>query len=271
MKVAFIGGGVMGEAIISGLLAKGTARAEEITASDALAERRAYLKEKYGVRVTEDNRAALAAGDVVVLAVKPQTLPAVFRDIKGQAQPPQTYLSIVAGATIDALARGLLHPAIVRAMPNTPGQIGEGISVWTATQAVGPERQQQARAILQALGDEMYISDEKYLNMVTALSGSGPAYVFLFIEALIDAGVHIGLPRDMARRLVIQTVQGSARYAAKTGKHPGELRDMVSSPGGTTVEALLRLEEGGFRAAILRAVVAAHDKAVRLGEQEKKS
>ena len=270
MRVGFIGGGVMAEAMISGILARGVARTGDILASDVIPERRAFLSQKYGIQITEENRAVLGNADIVVLAVKPQTLPAVFRDLKGQAQPSQTYLSIVAGATIDTLARGLMHPAIIRAMPNTPAQIGEGISAWTATPAVDAERLTQAKAILEALGDEVYFQDEKYLNMVTALSGSGPAYVFLFIEALIDAGVLIGLPRDLSRRLALQTVQGSARFMAKTGKHPGELRDMVSSPGGTTVEALLKLEEGAFRAIISKAVAAAYEKAVRLGERDKK-
>ncbi|MDO8751368.1 MAG: pyrroline-5-carboxylate reductase [Dehalococcoidia bacterium] len=270
MRVGFIGGGVMAEAMISGILARGVARTGDILASDVIPERRAFLSQKYGIQIAEENRAVLGNADIVVLAVKPQTLSAVFRDLKGQAQPSQTYLSIVAGATIDTLARGLEHAAIIRAMPNTPAQIGEGISAWTATPAVDAERLKQAKAILEALGDEVYFQDEKYLNMVTALSGSGPAYVFLFIEALIDAGVLIGLPRDMSRRLALQTVQGSARFMAKTGKHPGELRDMVSSPGGTTVEALLKLEEGKFRATIEKAVAAAYEKAVRLGERDKK-
>jgi len=270
MRIGFIGGGVMAEAMISGILARGVARTSDLAACDVLPERRAHLSQKYGIQVTEENRAVLGNADVVVLAVKPQTLPAVFRDLKGQAQPSQTYLSIVAGATIDTLARGLVHQAIIRVMPNTPAQIGEGISAWTATPAVDAEHLKHAKRLLEALGDEVYIQDEKYLNMVTALSGSGPAYVFLFIEALIDAGVLIGLPRDLSRRLALQTVQGSARFMAKTNKHPGELRDMVSSPGGTTVEALQKLEEGALRATVQKAVAAAYEKAVRLGEREKK-
>ena len=145
------------------------------------------------------------------------------------------------------------------------GQIGEGISVWTAAREVSQEQREQARAILSALGQEVYVEDEGYLDMATALSASGPAYVFLFIEALIDAGVQMGFPRRVAQKLVLQTVRGSAVFAQETGLHPAILRNMVTSPGGTTAEALYQLEKGGLRATVSRAVWAAYQKARHLG------
>jgi pyrroline-5-carboxylate reductase len=150
-------------------------------------------------------------------------------------------------------------------MPNTPAQIGEGMTVWTATSDVTTSGRAGARDIFAALGREAYVPEEKYLDMATAVSGSGPAYVFLFIEALIDAGVHIGLPRDLASTMAMQTVLGSTRYALETGRHPAELRNQVTSPGGTTVEALRALEAGGLRAAVLDAVIGAYEKSRALG------
>jgi pyrroline-5-carboxylate reductase len=178
--------------------------------------------------------------------------------------PEQSVLSIVAGATLSSLCQGLNHSSVIRAMPNMPAQIGEGMTIWTATAETKQRQKELAHTVLGALGKEIYVTDEKYLGMATALSGSGPAYVFLFIEALVDAGVHIGLPRDMAQELVIQTILGSTLTVEKTGKHPAELRNMVTSPGGTTTDGLFQLEKGRFRSLILEAVAAAYEKAKRL-------
>jgi pyrroline-5-carboxylate reductase len=150
-------------------------------------------------------------------------------------------------------------------MPNMPAQIGEGMTVWTTASEVSERQKDMAQSILAALGEELYVSAEKYIDMATAVSGSGPAYVFLVIEALTDAGVHIGLPRDMAEKMVIQTVLGSARSVKATGKHPAELKNKVTSPGGTTAEGLLQLESGGLRSLLLRAVIAAYEKSKSLG------
>jgi pyrroline-5-carboxylate reductase len=174
-------------------------------------------------------------------------------------------LSIVAGAKIDTLSKGLKHGAVVRAMPNTPAQIGEGMSVWTATAEVTEQQKASAKAILGAMGKELYVDDESYLDMATAVSGSGPAYFFLMVEALVDAAVKIGLPRDIARELVLQTMLGSAKFIQQSGEEPAELRRKVTSPGGTTAEALLRLEKGRFSQLLIEAVKAAYDKAKRLG------
>ena len=200
---------------------------------------------------------------LIVLAVKPQNLHEVMEGIKGLGRE-QLVLSIVAGATVSTLCQGLDHSFVIRAMPNMPAQIGEGMTVWTATTETKARHKKLAQSVLGALGKEIYVADEKYVGMATALSGSGPAYVFLFIEALIDAGVHIGLPRDMAQALVIQTVLGSTRTVDKMGKHPAELRNMVTSPGGTTADGLLQLEKGRFRSLVIEAVAAAYEKAVRL-------
>jgi pyrroline-5-carboxylate reductase len=264
MKIGFVGGGTMGEAMIKSLLAKGAAKPGDITVSDVSQSRRDILKKTYDVKATADNGEAVSGAEVVVLAVKPQELSKVLGGLKGLLSQ-QLVLSIVAGATLDSLGEGLGHSCLVRAMPNMPAQIGEGITVWTATAEVSQKQKDVAQSVLAALGKEIYVSGEKYIDMATALSGSGPAYVFLIIEALVDAGVHIGLPRDMAEKLVVQTVLGSTRAVEAMGKHPAELRNMVTSPGGTTTEGLLQLEAGGLRSLLLQTVIAAYNKSKALG------
>ena len=264
MRIGFIGGGTMGEAIIKSLLAKGVAMPADITVSDVSKARRDILSERYGIKTVASNREAADGAEVVVLAVKPQELDRVLGEVKGLSSE-QLVLSIAAGATLDSLHQGLGHSCLVRAMPNMPAQIGEGITVWTANAEVNQQQKEMAQSILAALGEEIYVSSEKYIDMATALSGSGPAYVFLIIEALTDAGVHIGLPRDVAEKLVTGTMLGSTRAVEVLDKHPAELRNMVTSPGGTTTEGLLQLETGGLRSLLLQAVIAAYDKARSLG------
>jgi pyrroline-5-carboxylate reductase len=263
MKIALIGGGVMGEAIAKCLLGKKVVAPEDMVVSDISSLRRELFAREYAVSASADNREAAKYADLVILAVKPQHLRQVMHDIRG-LRPDQLVVSIVAGVTLSTLRQGLNHSSVIRAMPNMPAQIGEGMTVWTTTVETKQEQRELAQTVLGALGKEIYVADEKYLEMATALSGSGPAYVFLFIEALIDAGVHIGLPRDIAQQLVIQTMLGATRTVEKTGKHPADLRNMVTSPGGTTTEALLQLEKGGFRSLLLEAVAAAYEKAKRL-------
>jgi pyrroline-5-carboxylate reductase len=263
MKIAFIGGGAMGEAIIKCLLTKRVAASQNMAVSDISPLRRELLNKEYEVSALDDNRKTVTNADLIILAVKPQNLPQVMEEIKSLAFE-QLVLSIVAGATLSSLCHGLNHSSVIRAMPNMPAQIGEGMTIWTATAETEQRQKKLAQTVLRALGKEIYVADEKYLDMATALSSSGPAYVFLFIEALIDAGVHVGLPRDMAQELVIQTILGSTRTVMKTGKHPAALRNMVTSPGGTTTEALLQLEKGKFRSLILEAVAAAYKKAGHL-------
>jgi len=263
MRITFIGGGAMGEAMVRCLLNKKVVVPQDMVVSDKSSVRRELLTREFGVSTLVDNRKAVANADLVVLAVKPQNLPQVMEEIKTPS-PEQLVLSIVAGTTLSSLCQGLNHSSVIRAMPNMPAQIGEGMTIWTASRETTQKQKDLAQTVVSALGKEVYVTDEKYLGMATALSGSGPAYVFLFIEALIDAGVHIGLPRDMAQELVIQTVLGSTLTVERTGKHPADLRNMVTSPGGTTTQALLQLEKGRFRSLILEAVAAACRKAEHL-------
>jgi len=258
----------MGEAMTAGILQNGLATPGDILVSDVSPSRCQLLHERYGVGTTQSNPQAVNHGEVVVLAVKPQTLPQVMAELAGRFGPRQAVVSIVAGARVRTLAQGLRHPAVVRVMPNTPAQVGEGMSVWTATPEVSPQHREAVQGMLRALGQEIYVPDEHYIDMATAVSGSGPGYLFLFMESLMDAAVHIGLPRELAVPLVVQTVLGSARLAQSTGQHPAELRNLVTSPGGTTAEGLLQLEAGAFRALVTNAVMAAYERACHLGEED---
>lgn len=268
-RIAFVGGGAMAEAFIGGLLVKGLAAPQRIIASDPLPERRRHLAGSLGIATTASNREAVRGADVVVLAVKPQVAGRVLEDLAGGELAPEALLmTFVAGVRIATLRAALGERPVVRLMPNTPAQIGEGASAWTATPDCSEAQRAQAQAMIGALGAEVYVDDEGYLDMATALSGSGPGYVFLFIEALIDAGVRIGLARPVAERLVLQTVKGAALYAQRSGQHPAVLRNAVTSPGGTTAEGLHRLEKGGLRAAVEDAVTAAYQRARQLGGPE---
>ena len=267
MRTAFIGGGVMAEAMISRAIAQGIAEPGQLTVAEPVASRRQELAKQYAVKVTPENTAALDDAGLVVLSVKPQHLGEVLAGLQGQLAQDQTALSIVAGATIATLTMGLGHQRVIRVMPNTPARVGAGISVWTATTQVDAPVRKTAAALLEAMGQQLYVEDEAYLDMATAVSGSGPAYTFSFMESLTEAAVYVGIPREMARTLVVETVLGSALLAKETGQHLGQLREMVTSPGGTTAEGLLALEEGGFRASIMGAVAAAYEKAQSLGEE----
>ncbi len=266
-KIAFIGPGVMAEAMIAGLLRQKSAKPENITAAGPRQERGVELQEKYGINSTTDNSSVASLADVVVLSVKPQRLSEVMKGMKG-VRPDALVLSIVAGASMQKIGTGLKHKAVVRSMPNTPGQIGEGITVWACSREVTEEQQDMARKLLGAMGEEVFVEDESYLDMATALSGSGPAYVFLFTEALIDAGVHMGFPRRISEQLVLQTIEGSASYYSYAERHPATLRNQVTSPGGTSAEALYYLEKAGFRTAISRAVWAAYQRSLELGKEK---
>jgi pyrroline-5-carboxylate reductase len=258
--LTFIGSGMMAEAIITGLLNHRTVRPEQIIAAGPRAERGQELGERYGVRWTVDNEDAAEQGDLIILSVKPQVLKTVIPQVRGHLRRQNLVLSIVAGAPLRLLADGMAHAAVVRAMPNTPGQIGQGITVWIPSHEVSHTLREQARLILSALGEEICVDDEDYLDMATALSGTGPAYVFLFMEALIDAGVHLGFSRRMASRLVMQTMQGAVAYARQSDRHVAELRNQVTSPGGTSAEALYHLEKGGLRTVVSKAIWAAYQR-----------
>lgn len=266
LSFAFLGAGMMGEAMIAGLLKQRLVAPGRIVATARRGERRDELAARHGIRATGDNRAAAEGADVVVFSLKPQTLPKVLPLLSGALRPDALALSIVAGATLRSFEEGLAHGAVVRAIPNTPSQIDEGMTVWTATAAATEPQRRTAAAILAALGREHFVDDEKYLDMATALSGTGPAFCFLFAEALIDAGVHLGFSRRVAEELVLQTLHGSVLFAMQSGRHLAELRNMVTSPGGTSAEALHALERGGLRTVVADGVWAAYRRTRELGK-----
>jgi len=264
-SISIIGPGVMAEAVIGGLIRNQVTSPAKITAAGPRQERGDELIDRYGVHFTTDNAAAVKEAGIVVLAVKPQRLEGVLSGLRGKIAPDALVLSIVAGASIKTISLALAHSSVVRVMPNTPAQIGQGISVWTASPSVTAEQLDLARSILTALGQEIFVEDENLLDMATALSGTGPAYVFLFMEALIDAGVHLGFPRRISEQLVMQTLRGSVEYYALKKDHPAQLRNEVTSPGGTSAAALYYLEKAGFRTALSRAIWAAYERSQELG------
>ncbi len=264
--VSIIGPGVMAEAFVAGLLRNQVVSPESIITSGPHLERVQQLHVKYGIIGYTDNAKAVEEADFVILAVKPQRLAAVLKGLKEKIRKDALVISIVAGTSIEVIQKGLNHQAVVRAMPNTPAQIGEGITVWTLSRECTDKHKVQAQEILKSFGEEVFVEEESYLDMATALSGTGPAYVFLFMEAMIDAGVHLGFPRRIAEKLVTQTVRGSVDYYAEKSGHPAQLRNEVTSPGGTSAEALYYLEKAGFRTAISRAVWAAYQRSQELGK-----
>ncbi len=258
----------MGEAIASALLSKGASTPSDISVSEPVEARRHYLKQKYAVEVTGSSKQAAVGADVVLMSIKPQSLTEALPDLEGNLKPSQLVLSIIAGAKIATLRDGLRHRPIVRSMPNTPAQIGLGMTVWTATPEVTGTKRENAKIILSVMGKELYVNDEKSIDMATAVSGSGPAYFFLFVEALTDAAVNLGLPRDIAKTLVVQTMLGSEHLIEKSGREPSELRQMVTSKGGTTAAALGVFEAGDFRNLVARAIEAAYKRARELGGEQ---
>lgn len=269
-KLAFVGAGVMAEAMIAGLLDKQLVEPGQIVASHPREDRRTSLVKRFAVNVAEANRESVVDAELVFLTVKPQALGGVMKQLYGRLEPKQVVISIVAGAGIEVLSRGLGHGGIVRVMPNTPAQIGQGMMVWTATPDVDELQREKIRAVLGALGEELFVDEEKYVDMATALSGTGPTYVFLMMEALIDAGVHMGFPRRIAEQIVLQTVSGSVDFARASKKHMAELRNMVTSPGGTSAEAIYQMEKGGLRTVYSRAVYAAYQRTKTLQEEMNK-
>jgi len=257
-RVGFVGGGAMAEALCGGLVAAGVP-ASQIRAADPDAQRRRLLAERLGIEVFAENRDAVTASDVVVIALKPSVVPRALtevRDAAAKAQP--LWISLAAGVRLSALSAALSDDArIVRAMSNTPAQVRCGATAICGNERASSDDLALARALFESVGVCWQTADEALLDAVTGLSGSGPAYVFVFLEALTDAGVRVGLPRDAASLLARQTVLGAARLVEATGRHPAELKDQVTSPGGTTIAGLERLEAGGLRAALYEAVAAA--------------
>jgi pyrroline-5-carboxylate reductase len=256
----------MGEAIIASLLDKKLCRPADISVSELIEARRDYLKKKYAVGVTAHSQEAVDGKDVIVLAVKPQNIADALSALKGLVKPGQLVLSIAAGVTVKTIKGGLAHDKVVRSMPNTPAQIGLGMTGWTATPEVTTEQKELARLILGAMGKEIYFDNEKALDMVTAVSGSGPAYFYMFAESLIDAAVRIGLNRADAEALVKQTMLGAANMVNVSDKTPAELRRNVTSKGGTTEKAIKVFEDGGLAWLTGEAVIAAFLRAKELGK-----
>lgn len=265
--IATVGSGVMAEAMVAGLLRGNLVAPSQVVASHPRAERRAALEGSHGIRVVASNTEAVTGADVIILAVKPQMLARIGREIAPALRPGQLVLSVLAGPTTRALVTTLGHDQVVRAMPNTPARIGSGMTVWYATPATTEAQRAQAKALLGTLGAELEVEDEKWVAMATAVSGTGPAYVFLVMEALIDAAVHLGFPRHIAHDLVIETLEGSTRFAKQSGDHPAVLRNMVTSPAGTSAAALHELESGRLRTVLSEAVWAAFRRTVEVGDQ----
>jgi pyrroline-5-carboxylate reductase len=269
-RLAILGGGKMGGAIAARVVGTGLVTAERVVVSEPSEAVRTRLAGELGVGAVFDHQAAVEQAGTVLLCVTPQVVPAVMDALRGRLRASQLVMSIAAGVELRTLEAGLRHAAIIRVMPNTPAQVGQSISAWIATPEVTPEQKDEARAILRCFGRELEVDQERYLDMVTALSGSGPAWVMLFLEALTDAGVQIGLKRDWAYDLALQTIAGSIELARETGKHPAELRNMVTTPMGTTAAGLYAMERGGLRAALMAGIVAAYERCVEMGEEARR-
>ena len=275
-RLAFIGCGAMAEAMIAGLLRKKLIDAGNVLGSHPRQARREELHVKYGIEMFEHNREAVLAaapdeshtGSMVILAVKPQRVAKVLGELKGSIHMDQLVVSVVAGAKMQTISDELLHAAVVRTMPNTPAQIGEGVTAWTTSPAVSERQEAQVRALFAALGKTVRVENERQIDMATALSATGPTYIFLVMEALIDAGVHMGFSRHVAEELVHQTMIGAALFARESHKHPAELRNMVTSPGGTSAEAIYQMEKGSLRTVLSKAVWAAFQRAESLGQRK---
>ena len=265
----------MAESVIAGLLRKKLVSPEQIVGSHPRQTRREEMHVKYGVEMFENNRDAVTEtkpvspddSSIVVLAVKPQRLHGVLEQLRGSLVKEQLVVSIVAGAKMETISEELLHASVVRTMPNTPAQIGEGVTAWTASVEVNESQQAQVCAMLEAIGKTVRVENERQIDMATALSATGPTYIFLVMEALIDAGVHMGFSRHVAQELVHQTMLGSVLFARESHKHPAELRNMVTSPGGTSAEAIYQMEKGGLRTVLSKAVWSAYQRAESLGRR----
>lgn len=259
----------MAEAIVARLIAVQTFQPSQILVSDPSPQRRDYLSQTYGIEVTPDNPRVFDSSPILVLAIKPQVLAEVATEWQAArvSAPPELVISILAGTTLSKLEAVFADTAVLRAMPNTPATIGAGITAIAPGQKVTPAQIQQATAIFQSVGDVVTVP-EALMNAVTGLSGSGPAFVAIAIEALADGGVAAGLPRGIAAQLALATVWGTAQLLRESGLHPAQLKDQVTSPGGTTIAGITALEASGFRSALIQSVQTASDRARALGSQE---
>jgi pyrroline-5-carboxylate reductase len=265
-KIGVIGAGKIGSAIARGVVTARLAREDQVIASDVSETLRAAVGKELGIKTEADNCKLCEFADIIVLAIKPQILDSVVKEISAAIGTAKLVVSVAAGVPLARIEANLPPGArVVRVMPNIPCVVGAGASAYAAGRAATGADLEKVGALLSSFGSALPV-EEKYLDAVTGLSGSGPAYVFLFIEALADGGVQVGLSRDVALKLAIQTVYGAARMALETGKHPAELKDEVTSPGGTTIAGLYALEQKRFRAAVMDAVVAATKRSHELGK-----
>ena len=265
-KIAFLGGGNMAEALIKGLIAAGAARPDQIMVTDISNDRLEYLKKTYGIIIQKSNLEAARGAGIVLLSVKPQVIERVMHEIAEAADDKKLVISIAAGVTIGRIEAALGNKArVVRVMPNTPALVLAGAAALAGGQNATGDDFALAQSIFNSVGRAVVV-EEKLMDAVTGLSGSGPAYVFMIIDALSDAGVKAGLPRQLALELAAQTVYGAAKMVLETKEHPGKLRDMVTSPGGTTIEGLHALEKGKLRATLMNAVEAATARSKELGK-----
>ena len=267
-KVSIIGGGNMGEVIASGIVSSKLVPAKNVTVSDVVKERLDYLKKTYKICIETDNTKAVKLTDIIVLAVKPQVMGEVLTDITEAITKSKLVISIAAGISTSFI-EGYLKKGmrVVRIMPNTPALIGEGAAALTAGKSATEDDLALAQAIFDSVGITVIVKEE-LMDAVTGLSGSGPAYGFIIIEALSDAGVKMGLTRDIALKLAAQTLVGAAKLCLKGDRHPGQLKDMVTSPGGTTIAGIKALEDGKLRATLMDAVEMATLRSKELGQSK---
>ena len=269
-KIGFIGAGNMAEALLKGLISSGVFTKERILVSDVLQERLELMSSAYGVKTTQDNRDVARFSDLIVLSVKPSTVGKVVEEIKGFLTPRKLLVSIAAGIPVSFIAGKIKKKTkIVRVMPNTPALVLSGVSVLYCNSLVTPGEKENIVKIFKSVGEAFTVESEELLNPVTGLSGSGPAFVAMFIEALADGGVKAGLSRNMALRLAVQTVYGTAKMIIDSGIHPAELKDKVASPAGTTIEGIKELEVRGFRGGVISAVESATRRSKELSKEGK--
>jgi len=267
-RIGFLGAGNMGTAIIKGLISSGVIGSDRILASDALARRRKFVEEAHGIRTTSDNRELVAQSDIVILAIKPQVCPTVLSEIGDILDETKLLLSIIAGVTVDrilSMAKAKEGTRVIRTIPNTPAMVKEGITVIATDNTTSPKDIKITETIFKTVGRTV-VMEENLLDAATGLSASGPAYVFVMIDALADGGVRMGIPRETALILAAQTLVGASKLFLESGKHPGQLKDMVATPGGTTIAGLHQLEAGGLRHALISAVQAATLRSAELGK-----
>lgn len=265
-KIAFLGSGNMAEALIKGLIASGTAKPEQILAADVSADRLEHLRKTYGIIIQKTNNDAVREAGIIILSVKPQMIEKVLAEIAPAVDDKKLVISIAAGVPLAKIENVLKKSSrVVRVMPNTPALVLAGAAALAAGSSATTDDLSFAQRIFDSVGRSVVV-EEKLMDAVTGLSGSGPAYVFMIIDALSDAGVKAGLPRQLALELAAQTVYGSAKMVLETKEHPGKLRDMVTSPGGTTIEGLHALEKGKLRATLMNAVEAATARSKELGK-----